>query len=132
MIFTRASKFQPRMASPRQVANAQRAVAREADSMALFPDLCRVRSAEEKLAQLDRAYAIQVHGRRSLAARQWRWARRILRTLPATCQQKVWYHWNHPTWHPPREAAYFADLVRCEARQLARSLEGGCHAHLAA
>lgn len=78
----------------RRIAAAKRAVQREADAMALFPELRRVHTVEERQEQMDdRAMRFIAH-MRACRAEAWREVRRILRELPDEARAHVLAKWE--------------------------------------
>jgi hypothetical protein len=78
----------------RRLAAAKRAVQREADAMALFPELRRFHTEEERMTQQDGNYLRLAAALRKGKARCWRDCRRILRELPADIRARVLAKWE--------------------------------------
>ncbi len=95
--------------SPGRLRAAARAVRREAESMALFPELRRFSTPEERLGQVDAVRTAAIAADRALEARTWRNARARCRALPAHRRETVRREWERGDL--PRTAAYYADLV---------------------
>ena len=104
----------PRVFRPvtgRRLSAARRALQREADAVALFPELQPTETPEQRIARLDVDADAHRQRMRDHAAATWRRARRGLRALTPAQRDRVLASWNHPTWHPPHEAHYLADLI---------------------
>jgi hypothetical protein len=99
-----------RSRSPQRIHAAKRAVSKEAEDMALFPEMRRYSTPEERLDQVDGNSADFTARMRQFLARTWRDGRARLRALPPERRAIVMEHWNS-NWGPKREASYFADLV---------------------
>lgn len=96
--------------SPQRMAAARRVVQRDKDSVPLFPELVKHKTAEERVD------ANEVHRRdwqseeRNRRADAWRKARRMLRELPAITRQGLLRYWNGPA-SLPRDPSYLADAM---------------------
>jgi hypothetical protein len=111
MKFTREIKNDIRPITRRRLAAARRALQRQADEVPLFPELQPNETPEERIARMDALAAAHLQSMRDHTAATWRRARRELRSLTPDQLAYVMARWNHPTWHPPHEAHYLADLV---------------------
>jgi len=78
----------------RRIAAAKRAVQREADDMALFPELRRFHTEQERMSQQDGNYLRLAAALRKGKARCWRDCRRILRELPPEIRERVRAKWE--------------------------------------
>jgi hypothetical protein len=85
---------EPREWTHLRVKAAERAVRREADKMALFPELRRVRSVEERMEQMDARSDLITRRLRAGRAAMWREARAFLRALPAADRERLLAKWN--------------------------------------
>ncbi len=54
---------------------------------------------------------------RPVTGRRLSAARRALRTLTLAQREQVLARWHAPTWHPPHEAHYLADLIHTVTHQ---------------
>ena len=80
--------------TPRRLIAAERAVRREADAVALFPELRRVNSVAQRMEQMD-ARSDRITARlRQGRAEMWRDARRFLRSLPTEDRERLLARWN--------------------------------------
>jgi len=86
--------------STRRIKSAQKAVQREKDSVALFPELARFRSVEERLDAQDKSEFTRLIARRRAEAEAWLKVRRRLRQLPSDKQARFVEHWNKRTMVP--------------------------------
>lgn len=105
----------PRGLTPRRLAAARRALARERSRYVLFADQLDQESPEERITKADLQLLEQDQACRNLAARHWKWGRRQLARLPWDIRRELIARWNR-SWIPPT-AAYFADFVRSETRK---------------
>jgi hypothetical protein len=80
--------------TPLRVKAAERAVQREADKMALFPELRRVRSVEERIVQMDARQNLITKRLRAGRAQMWRTMRAYLRALPESERRRLLQKWN--------------------------------------
>jgi hypothetical protein len=69
----------------------------------------------ERIAHFDERLLDQNQGRRDLAAKHWRWARRQLAGISADVRAEIVERWNLNS--IPREAHYFAGFVRTQFRR---------------
>src|SRR5262245_16956658 len=95
----------------RRLFAAGRALRRERDAVALFPELQPTETPEQRIARMDAAAAAHLQTVRDRTAATWRRARRAFRALTQAQRAHVLAHWNAATWHPPHEAHYLADLI---------------------
>ncbi|MBI2481282.1 MAG: hypothetical protein HYV60_22370 [Planctomycetia bacterium] len=70
---------------------------------------------EERIVQFDDRLLDGHQGRRDLAAKQWRWARRQLAGVSADIRAEIVTRWNASS--IPPEAHYFADFIRTQFRR---------------
>lgn len=75
---------------------------------------------EERIAYFDDRLLDQNQGRRDLAAKHWRWARRQLDEVTADVRLEIMARWNASS--IPSEAHYFADFVRTQFRRRCLSI----------
>lgn len=111
MKFVRQSRRALRPVTGRRLSAARRALQRQADAVALFPELQPTETPEQRIARLDAQAEAHYQQIRDHAAATWRRARREFRTLTPTQRDQVLAQWHAPTWHPPHEAHYLADLI---------------------
>lgn len=111
MKFARQHRPILRPVTGRRLAAARRALQRQADEVALFPELQPTETPEQRIARLDAETQVHFQHLRDHTAATWRRARRAFRALTPDQRSQVLARWLHPTWHPPREAHYFADLI---------------------
>jgi hypothetical protein len=116
MRFARELRITLRPVSGRRLAAAKRALQRQADAVALFPELQPTETPAQRIARLDAAADAHWQTIRDHSAATWRRARHQFRTLTPAQRAHVLRRWNHATWHPPLEAHYFADLVDTASR----------------
>ena len=109
---------EPRGVTPRRLAAAERALARERQRLALFARqvLAEQETAEERIRRIDADNLRHDQSFRDLAAKHWREGRRMLRLLPETVQAELIEAWNRSS--IPPDAAYFVDFVRTRIRHL--------------
>ena len=101
----------------RRLSAARRALQREADEVALFPELQPTETPEQRIARLDAANQAHFQRMRDQAAATWRRARRALRSLTPAQLADVMDRWHSPNWPPPHQAHYLADLIHTATRQ---------------
>ncbi len=111
MKFRRQFRRVLRPLTGRRLSAARRALQREADKVALFPELQPTETPEQRIARLDANAEAHFQRMRDHTAATWRRARRAFRTLTPEQRDQVLARWNAPTWHPPHEAHYLADLI---------------------
>ena len=118
MRFKRLARPAARPITNRRVAAAKRALQKERDRFPLLVNwiVDQQPTPEERLKRFQTAEVARQQYRRDQAAATWRWARNLLRVLPAATQQTILRRWNtHPC---PASASYFADMVFQSARPL--------------
>jgi len=101
--------------SAHRLAAARRAVKREAESVALFPELRRFTTPEERIEQADKAaaeYCARLDAAR--AEMEDKAIRRFL-TLPDAIQEQVAERWMRKIY--PDDIYYFADLMFTAQRE---------------
>lgn len=80
--------------SPRRISCAKKAVEKEAEAMALCPDLRRYSNLEERITLMDqREIRITTH-MRAARARLWREARAMIRSLSPEARATLKQKWN--------------------------------------
>ena len=111
-------KFQPhikatntREVSPRRLAAARRALQRQADAVALFPELQPTQTPQERCEQADRETVAMVQRWRNAEAQNWKRARRLFRALPTTTRAEVAARfWDNR--FMPKTAVYLLETIR--------------------
>ena len=111
MKFTRQPRQVLRPLTGRRLSAARRALQRQADEVALFPELQPTETPEQRIARLDADAQVHLQRIRDHTAATWRRARRALRSLTPGQLAQVMDRWHCPNWHPPHEAHYLADLI---------------------
>ena len=117
MKFARQFRRILRPVTGRRLSAARRALQREADKVALFPELQPTETPEQRIARLDAANESHFQHMRDHTAATWRRARRALRTLTPAQLAQVMDRWHSPNWAPPAHASYLADLIWTATRQ---------------
>lgn len=92
---------------------AKRAVQREAEAMALCPELRRYSTVEERQEQMDRRSARITATLRTGQAESWRKVRHDFRELPPEVRARVLARWE--TRYMPGNPAAFASTILMEA-----------------
>jgi hypothetical protein len=111
MKFLRHPRHLPRPITPRRLSAARRSLQRQVDAVALFPELQPTETPEQRIARLDAAAEAHFQRMRDHTAATWRRARQAFRNLTPPQRAQVLSRWHAPTWHPPHEAHYLADLI---------------------
>ncbi len=100
-----------RKITPRRLADAHRALQRQADAVALFPELQPTQTPHERCEQADRETIAMVQRWRDREAANWKRARRIFRDLPtATRAQVEARFWGNR--FMPKTAVYLLETIR--------------------
>lgn len=95
--------------SPQRVRAAERAVQRDHDAVALFPELRKETTVEDRLQRIERGRQEASTENRQRRAREWRNARRRLATLPPLVRAGVLRYWN--TTSVPGDPVFLASFV---------------------
>ena len=110
-------KFQPhikatrREVTPRRLAAARRALARQADAVALFPDLQPTETPQQRCDRFDLDGVAMVQRWRDAEASRWRRARRTLRNL--STEQRAQVHTRFTlNRFMPKTAVYLLETIR--------------------
>lgn len=103
--------------TPRRLAAARRALQKQADAVALFPELQPKQTPQERCEVIDLEGVAYWQRIRNHTAETWKQARRDLRALTPEQRAQVLARWHCPNWHPPHEAHYLADLIFCAKRE---------------
>lgn len=108
---------EPRGITPRRLAAARRALAKERKRLALFEDQVAAEqpTAEERIEHFDQKLLTSDQGHRDLAAKHWWWGRRQIAVLSDSVRSEIIARWNASS--IPADAHYFADFVRRELRR---------------
>ena len=101
-----------RTRSKHKIAMARRAVAKDLESVALFPELAKYKSAEEKMDLQDQMVYGFAESFRAHAAAGWREARKNLKELPPISRAGLLRYWNDPNVWLPRDPAYLLEAIR--------------------
>jgi hypothetical protein len=110
-------KFQPhikairREVTPRRLAAARRALTRQAEAVALFPDLQPTETPQERCDRFDLEGVATVQRWRDAEADRWRRARRTLRTLSAEQRAQVHARFTLNRFMP-KTAVYLLEIIR--------------------
>ena len=109
MKFDRSIKATRRPVTGRRLAAARRALQRQADKVALFPELAPTETPAERVDRFDADSVAMVLRWRQHTAQTWRRARRQLRALTPEQRAEVMAQWNNK-WLP-KQAHYLADII---------------------
>lgn len=110
MRFTRYPARGRRPVTPQRRKAAEKAVEKDKESVALFPELARHQSADERLAEMAQETAAYFKQIRDHHAQVWRRCRRHLRSMPEPVRQAILSIWN-ASWMPG-SSTYLASLIR--------------------
>ena len=100
-----------REVTPRRLAAARRALQRQADAVALFPELQPTQTPQERCEQADRDTVAMVQRWRDDEAARWRKARRQYRALPEQTRAQVDARfWGNR--FMPKNAVYLIETIR--------------------
>ena len=108
-------KFDPfikatrRPVTGRRLAAARRALQRQTEKVALFPELAPKETPAERVHRFDSDSVAMVQRMRDHQAQTWRKARRQLRALTPEQRAEVLAQWNNK--FLPKTAVYLADIV---------------------
>lgn len=109
--FKRYIKHQTSEMSPRRIAAAQRAINKDKEQYALFPELVRFNTPAKRLQARDQFAADAVQARRDHRASNWIEARNILRSMSPLTRQGALRWWNQGT-GCPGDPEYLLDFLR--------------------
>jgi hypothetical protein len=96
--------------TPRRIANARKVVQREQEKMALFPNMARYKSVEDRINEISRDDLKQTLFMRADAASKWREVRKAYFALPPRTREGMKRFWSESPC--PAEAYYFAGIIR--------------------
>jgi hypothetical protein len=99
-----------RPVTPRRLGAARRALAREADKVALFPELAPTMTPEARVEAFNAGFAQSSKEWRQHRAETWRRARRDLAALAPLTRLGLLRYWNQ--WSGPKSPEYFVTMVR--------------------
>jgi hypothetical protein len=111
MKFVRQFSHARRPVTGRRLAAARRTLQRQAEEVALFPDLQPKETPAERVARLDLSAQAHFQSLRDYTAQTWRRSRAEFRSLTSAQREYVSARWNDPRWGPPLHAGYLADLI---------------------
>lgn len=94
----------------RRLAAARRRVQIEKDKVALFPEMARYQTVEERVKDIDAGEAALREDMRKHHADLWRRARRLLRSLPRISQVGILLYWNEAGYPP--DPLYFLQTIK--------------------
>jgi hypothetical protein len=114
MQFDRYIKATRRPVTGRRVAAARRALQRQADKVALFPELAPTETPAERIDRFYDECVAMVQSHRDYLAETWRRARRQLRALTPEQRAEVMRQWNNK--FLPKTAVYLADIISTVTR----------------
>ena len=116
MKFDRYLRAERRPITGRRLAAAKRALQRQADEVALFPELQPTQTPEERCRQFDDASLATVQRWRDQRAADWRRARRTLRALTAEQQARVDRRWAQNRFMPG-DPVYLLESIRAVLKE---------------
>ena len=97
--------------TPRRLAAARRALQRQADAVALFPELQPKQTPQERCEQFDQQAADMVQRWRDAEAANWKRARRLFRALESEARARVEErYWGNR--FMPKTAVYLLEVIR--------------------
>ena len=111
MKFQSHIKATRREVTPRRLAAARRALTRQAEAVALFPDLQPTETPQERCDRFDLEGVAMVQRWRDDEADRWRRARRTLRTLSAEQRAQVHARFTLNRFMP-KTAVYLLEVIR--------------------
>ena len=105
-------RYESRTVTNRQLAAAQRKLARQANALPLFAEQIRAEqpTPEAVIAKADDNFARFCAGMRRYEAQTWLRGRALLRALPAERKAALLAEWNAA--HMPATATFFVDFLR--------------------
>ena len=105
-----------REVTPRRLAAARRALQRQADAVALFPELQPTQTPQERCEQADRDTVAMVQRWRDHEAASWKQGRRMFRALPPTTRAQVEARfWGNR--FMPKTAVYLLEIIRAVTKE---------------
>ena len=116
MKFDRHIRADRRPVTGRRLAAAKHALQRQADAVALFPELAPRETPEERIRRFDDASIATVKRWRDAEAERWRRARRELRVMTAAEQTQVDQRWAQNRFMP-KTAVYLLETIRAVKKE---------------
>lgn len=116
MKFDRFIRAERRSITGRRLAAAKRALQRQADAVALFPELQPTETPEQRCERFDLASVATVQRWRDDEAKRWRRARRELRAMTAEQQAQVDRRWAQNRFMP-KTAVYLLESIRAVKKE---------------
>ena len=116
MKFDRYLRAERRPITGRRLAAAKRALQRQSDAVALFPELQPTETPEERCRKFDDAGLATVKRWRDTRAANWRRARQTLRALPAHVQAQVHQRWTQNRFMPG-DPVYLLESIRAVLKE---------------
>jgi hypothetical protein len=105
-----------REVSPRRLAAARRALQRQADAVALFPELQPTETPQARCERHDRETVAMVQRWRDAEAANWKRARRMFRALPSETRAQVEVRfWGNR--FMPKTAVYLLETIRAVTKE---------------
>ena len=111
MKFERFIRADRRPVTGRRLAAAKRALQRQADAVALFPELQPTETPQQRCDRFDRESVATVQRWRDAEAERWRRARRELRAMTPAAQAQVDRRWVQNRFMP-KTAVYLLETIR--------------------
>ena len=109
-------KAAPRVITPRRLAAARRALQKQADAVALFPELQPTQTPKERCRQFDDASQAMVQRWRDAEAERWHRARRTLRAMTPLFRASVTERfWGNR--FMPKTAVYLLETIRAVLKE---------------
>lgn len=96
--------------SSRRIAAARRAINRQQAQLALFADQVRWPTPEERIEKHDTGFAMFSQDMRDKRARDWRYVRAFIRSIPQDVQRTILDEWSKS--HCPGEPSYLWCKIR--------------------
>lgn len=118
MKFYRFIRAERRPVTGRRLAAAKRALRRQADAVALFPELQPTETPQERCDRFDLDSVATVQRWRDAEAERWRKARRELRAMTPAEQSQVDRRWAQNRFMP-KTAVYLLETIRAVKTNLA-------------
>ena len=110
MRFFRYPRPLQREITSRRLSAARRAIQRDRDSWALFPEYVKHHTAEERIAAVDEDVSAAFQLRRQQRAEAWRRARAALRQMPVQQRRDAMEFWQRGIY--PASPEYLLALIR--------------------
>jgi hypothetical protein len=117
MKFERFIRAERRPVTGRRLAAAKRALQRQADKVALYPELQPTETPQERCDRFDLASLAASQRWRDAEAERWRRARRELRAMSAAKQTQVDRRWGQNRFMP-KTAVYLLETIRAVKQEV--------------